>query len=135
MVLRSQQIFDGILPERIDSTDSKMAKNLPKPTRVQTLASTIGARIPLADTPRFSEPDETSTTSDQDSDPEVEWARQAFLEAQRKKKRRTVDNVHPGSTHKAPDEVLERVCSLFSICNQHTQIASLFQVFGQAPIF
>jgi len=109
MVLRSQQIFDGILPEMTDSTDSKMAENRPK---VQTLAATtIDPGIPLVGTPRFG--GRATMTGDQtgeDSDSDVERARQAFLEAQ-KKKARTAVREHFDSTHinEALDELLKWV--------------------------
>ena len=117
MVLRSQQIFDGILPETTDSTYPKIAKDRPKP---QTVVSTTSSGIPLADAPRLSRQEaesEETTTDDQsgeDSDPEVERTRRAFLKAKKKKKRaKTVNNVPLESTHKAPDELLKWVCHLF----------------------
>jgi len=66
-----------------DSTDSKMAKNRPK---VQTLAATIGSGIPLADVPRFfTRETTTGNQTGEDSDSYVKGARQAFLEATKKK--------------------------------------------------
>jgi len=113
MVLRSQQIFDGILPETTDSTDPKIAKNRPKP---QTVVATTSSGIPLADAPQLSRQEaesEETTTDDQsgeDSDPEVERARRAFLKAKKKKRAKTVNNVPLESMHKAPDELLKWVC-------------------------
>jgi len=139
MVLRSQQIFDGILPETTDSTYPKIAKDRPKP---QTVVSTTSSGIPLADAPRLSrreaESEETTTDnqSGEDSDPEVERTRRAFLKAKKKKKRaKPVNNVPLESTHKTPDELLKWVCPFFWQSPLHTQTASLFQVVVQAPIY
>ncbi len=136
-VLRRQQNFGGIVSEKTDSSDSKIAKNREEPRRVQSLAATINSGMPGALQFGVRARPEETVSSDQtgeDSDPEVEKARQDFLKAKWKKTRaKTVDkDLQVDSSHQALGELpmaVNQVCHFFLtifVCKLHSQTSSLF---------